>query len=104
MSRLMRRFSICLVILLIIRIANRKRLRAKAARRPKPREPTDATIISETITVDTKKGKVRGFVAIAPDSKKKIANFRGIPYAAPPIGKNRFKHPKDANSWRPDIL
>jgi len=54
--------------------------------------------------VETTKGRVRGFVAEAPVSKIRIANFRGIPYAAPPVGKNRFKHPKDCHPWKPDIL
>ncbi len=46
----------------------------------------------ETI-VRTSYGLVRGSEA------EGIATFKGIPYAAPPFGPNRFQPPQPAASW-----
>lgn len=43
--------------------------------------------------VHTKQGAVRGSVA------GKVATFKGIPYAAPPFGPNRFEPPRPAKPW-----
>jgi len=45
------------------------------------------------IDVRTKQGMVRGRMDEA------VATFKGIPYAAPPFGANRFKAPKPAEKW-----
>lgn len=43
--------------------------------------------------VNTLRGKVRGRVADG------ICSFKGIPYAAPPFGVNRFRSPQPAEPW-----
>ncbi|XP_011563357.3 esterase E4 [Plutella xylostella] len=45
--------------------------------------------------IDTDKGKVRGHVA---DDGNYFA-YLGIPYAAPPVGVNRFKAPRPVKPW-----
>ncbi|MBQ1378230.1 MAG: carboxylesterase family protein [Lachnospiraceae bacterium] len=47
------------------------------------------------LEVKTDKGWVRGI----PGGNQMISIFRGIPYAAPPVGENRFKAPQEAESW-----
>ena len=44
---------------------------------------------------DTKFGKVRGIAADDP----RVTVFRGIPFAAPPVGKNRWRKPQPPESW-----
>ena len=68
----------------------------------KPREPTDVEEIRETVILETSKGKIRGFVSQSPKGQT-LLNFRGIPYAKPPIGELRFKHPEEMNCWEPKI-
>src|SRR5713226_5163310 len=43
--------------------------------------------------VRTRQGVVRGSMA------EGVATFKGIPYAAPPFGPNRFQPPRPAQSW-----
>jgi para-nitrobenzyl esterase len=43
--------------------------------------------------VKTKQGKVQGFVA------NDVAVFRGLPFAAPPVGDLRWRAPKDPAKW-----
>ncbi len=43
--------------------------------------------------VRTRQGVVRGSIADG------VAAFKGIPYAAPPFGPNRFQPPRPAESW-----
>ncbi|XP_054168668.1 acetylcholinesterase-like [Oppia nitens] len=52
----------------------------------------------DNLLVKTNKGVVRG-MTIDTFTGKKVDAFLGIPYAKPPIGKNRFKHPKPIDSW-----
>ncbi len=47
----------------------------------------------ETITVDTPTGPLRGRLT------GPVANFRGIPYAAPPVGERRFRPPVIVDGW-----
>lgn len=44
---------------------------------------------------DTEYGKVRGIEAADP----RITAFKGIPFAAPPTGKNRWRAPQPAEPW-----
>lgn len=43
--------------------------------------------------VKTEQGKVQGFIA------NDVAIFRGIPFAAPPVGDLRWREPKAAAKW-----
>ena len=52
----------------------------------------------DSLLVKTNKGVVRG-VTQDTNTGKKVDAFLGIPYAKPPIGKNRFKHPKPIDAW-----
>ena len=45
--------------------------------------------------VQTENGRVEGLPAADP----RITSFRGIPFAAPPVGKNRFRAPQPAEDW-----
>ncbi|MCR5399911.1 MAG: carboxylesterase family protein [Lachnospiraceae bacterium] len=45
--------------------------------------------------VETEYGKVRGIEAADP----RITAFKGIPFAAPPVGENRWRAPQKAESW-----
>jgi para-nitrobenzyl esterase len=44
---------------------------------------------------ETENGKVRGIEAADP----RITAFKGIPFAAPPVGKNRWRAPQPASNW-----
>ena len=46
-----------------------------------------------TATVETQHGRVRGSVADG------VNSFKGIPYAAPPFGVNRFRLPQPVEPW-----
>lgn len=46
-------------------------------------------------TVMTENGAVRGL----PGNNTRIAVFKGIPFAAPPVGKNRWCAPKPCENW-----
>ncbi len=45
--------------------------------------------------VSTENGKVRGLPAADP----RITAFKGIPFAAPPVGENRWKAPRPCEDW-----
>lgn len=45
--------------------------------------------------VQTKYGKVRGLPAADP----RITSFKGIPFAAPPVGENRWRAPQPCKPW-----
>ena len=56
--------------------------------------PGQVIISSAVITVaDTEKGRVRGIRYHLPKISKVVDAFLGIPYAKPPTGHLRFKHP-----------
>ena len=44
---------------------------------------------------ETENGKVRGLPAADP----RITSFKGIPFAAPPVGENRWRAPQPAANW-----
>ena len=44
---------------------------------------------------ETENGKVRGIEAADP----RITAYKGIPFAAPPVGKNRWRAPQPASNW-----
>lgn len=47
--------------------------------------------------IDTDKGRVQGKTVFA--NEKKVDVFLGIPFAKPPLGDLRFKHPEQIDSW-----
>lgn len=49
--------------------------------------------MAEQVVAETNWGKIRGTL------DQGVNIFKGIPYAAPPIGANRFKPPQKASSW-----
>ncbi|MFX1457566.1 MAG: carboxylesterase/lipase family protein [Promethearchaeota archaeon] len=53
--------------------------------------------MEKDIIVETTNGKIRGY------SKRGVIKFKGIPYAAPPVGDLRFKAPAPVESWT-DVL
>lgn len=62
---------------------------------------------AETVIVDTESGKVEGRVSrpLLPFSGKvAVDEFFGIPFAAPPIGSNRFRPPQNFTTpWAPQV-
>lgn len=44
---------------------------------------------------ETENGKVRGLPAADP----RVTSFKGIPFAAPPVGENRWRAPQPCKSW-----
>jgi para-nitrobenzyl esterase len=51
------------------------------------------SIAAGNLVVTTRHGRVRGHVTDG------VAAFKGIPYAAPPFGPNRFQPPRPPESW-----
>jgi len=47
-------------------------------------------------TANTENGQVRGLPAADP----RITSFKGIPFAAPPVGMNRWRAPQPAENWQ----
>ncbi len=45
--------------------------------------------------IDTENGKVRGLPAADP----RVTSFKGIPFAAPPVGENRWRAPQPCENW-----
>lgn len=57
-------------------------------------EPDD----DDPLIINTDKGKVRG-ITIPSATGKKVDAWLGVPYAQPPIGSLRFRHPRPAERW-----
>src|SRR5205807_3052640 len=59
----------------------------------RPYEGVDMRIAASHPVVTTRQGKLRGEV------RDGVAVFKGIPYAAPPFGANRFQLPQPPMTW-----
>ncbi|XP_067653157.1 cholinesterase-like [Haliotis asinina] len=57
--------------------------------------------IASTQIVSTQNGQLHG--QRVPVLGKPIDVFYGIPYAKPPVGDLRFKHPQPSDSWGPEV-
>ncbi|XP_062565163.1 acetylcholinesterase isoform X1 [Armigeres subalbatus] len=62
------------------------------------RESSSDANDNDPLLITTDKGKVRGLTLEAP-SGKKVDAWLGIPYAQPPLGPLRFRHPRPAEKW-----
>lgn len=54
--------------------------------------------IEHELIVTTKSGKVQGKLLPTPDGE--VRAFLGIPFAKPPVGNLRFRHPQAADPWQ----
>eukprot|EP00092_Neocalanus_flemingeri_P066834 GFUD01081477.1.p1 GENE.GFUD01081477.1~~GFUD01081477.1.p1 ORF type:complete len:628 (-),score=97.71 GFUD01081477.1:131-1951(-) len=59
---------------------------------------THARRMEEDLIVNTMNGKVEGFKSMAAN-RRRVSAWYGIPYAQPPVGNLRFRHPLPADSW-----
>ena len=50
--------------------------------------------------VVTENGRVRGL----PSADPRVTVFKGIPFAAPPVGENRWRAPQPCESWEETLL
>ena len=53
--------------------------------------------MEENLIVEITHGKISGY------KRRGVIKFKGIPYAAPPVGNLRFKPPAPVESWN-DVL
>lgn len=60
---------------------------------PPPAQPTAPPPPLSGAVLEVQQGQIQGFV------KDNVAVFRGLPYAAPPVGELRWKEPQPAKSW-----
>eukprot|EP01012_Entosiphon_sulcatum_P016917 TRINITY_DN21780_c0_g1_i1.p1 TRINITY_DN21780_c0_g1~~TRINITY_DN21780_c0_g1_i1.p1 ORF type:complete len:627 (-),score=101.05 TRINITY_DN21780_c0_g1_i1:16-1896(-) len=63
---------------------------------------SEATTTTEQIIANTTKGQVRGFINVN-ENGIRTRQFRGIPYAKPPVGPLRFAQPQSPDSWAPNV-
>ena len=57
-----------------------------------------AATVSEDLVVQTDKGKVLG-IETSTSEGKKVSAWYGIPYAQPPTGNLRYRHPRSSEPW-----
>ena len=54
--------------------------------------------ISPGLVVETTNGKIQGFKSTTAH-RRNVSAWYGIPYAQPPVGNLRFRHPQPMDSW-----
>ena len=55
-----------------------------------------STVIADAVVLDTPQGKLIGTTTGLRDS---VSVFKGIPFAAPPVGEQRWQPPGNPPSW-----
>ena len=53
-----------------------------------------------SLVVSTRSGRVRGRRSYIPSLGRDVDEFLGIPFAQPPLGELRFRHPLPVRPWR----
>ena len=61
-----------------------------------------SAVVRDDLVVETTLGKIRGFETATAENKA-VSAWYGVPYARPPTGKLRFRHPRPAEPWT-DVL
>lgn len=56
-------------------------------------------LASASLVVKTDGGLVQGFTKAVPGTKSQVEVFLGVPYAAAPVGPNRWEEAKPVQSW-----
>jgi para-nitrobenzyl esterase len=59
-----------------------------------------AVAIADPLKVQIEQGQIHGKLINSGEGDKKVRAFLGIPYAAPPVGKLRWKAPQPAAKWK----
>ena len=57
-----------------------------------------AAQVGPDLIVQTNLGKIQGFET-ATSNGKKVSAWYGVPFARPPVGSLRFRHPRPADKW-----
>ena len=57
-----------------------------------------AAQVGPDLIVQTNLGKIQGFET-ATSNGKKVSAWYGVPFAQPPVGNLRFRHPRPADKW-----
>ena len=60
-----------------------------------------STVIADAVVLDTPQGKLIGTTTGLRDS---VSVFKGIPFAAPPVGEQRWQPPGNPPSWEGELL
>ena len=58
----------------------------------------------QNVIVRTENGGIRGVTLRTAPFIRKVNQFLGVPFAAPPVGELRFQAPQPAQPWKPRIL
>lgn len=58
--------------------------------------PTDENTVQINEIVSVEGGQIKGYPVVG---SEEILSFKGIPYAAPPVGENRWRRPQPVENW-----
>src|SRR5215510_13402892 len=58
------------------------------------------TLLAANVAMAQQVNTAQGTLNGATNAEGKIRIFKGIPYAAPPVGENRWREPKPAPAWQ----
>ena len=71
-------------------------LKAQSVKRNIKREAQPSTVNRQPPTIKTESGLVSGYY----NDKTSVTVFKGIPFAAPPVGNLRWKAPQPVKPWK----